>query len=148
MKLAVQILVLFVVIARKTMGGGFKFLYQKTPIKSTDLCTTGVFFFVKSLWVCMPCQKSCMAAPSQHHLKCCERINSCAHQIFTLRNTVLGDGKMENLKIVVSHASRLYSSLHAQASPNHKSLTNSPNLEYSKRRTTRRSRRNRVLIQI
>jgi len=27
----------------------------------------------------------------------CERINSCANQVLTLRNTLLGDGEMEKL---------------------------------------------------
>jgi len=30
----------------------------------------------------------------------CERINSCADQILTLGNTLLGDGEMENLSCV------------------------------------------------
>ena len=34
----------------------------------------------------------------------CERINSCANQVLTLRNTLLSDGEME--KLVMCHMNR------------------------------------------
>ena len=61
----------------------------------------------------------------------CERINSCANQVLTFGNTLLCDGEMEKLV-----KCRMNRDLYSCVRTTHKSLTNSSNLEYSKRRTT------------
>ena len=55
-----------------------------------------------------PCQESaccCCALQLQHSASSfCEHINSCANQILTSGNTLLGDGEME--KLVMCHINR------------------------------------------